>query len=359
MRPRERLFGLVGVGSRVEHLRVKIVHVIAGVGGAAGTSTFVENVIRGQRQLGHEVELVTNDEGDLMQAAERSGSEDSAIFHLHGLWSPLLYRACRVAVRAKIPIVWSTHGMTAPWALHHKWWKKWLPWHLYQKCDLKHAALIHCTTKLEETWNRALGFTNTCIVPLGTKLPPQPPHPPQPSQPKTLLFVGRLYPVKALDNAIRAVTLMKSSIKLRLVGPDQGGHRSELEALCKCLGVQDKVDFVGSKFDADLEAEYWACDGLILVSHTENFGATVADALAHGKPVITSTKTPWQSVIENKCGWWVENSPESLARTFDEFASISDAELNQFGQNGRALVERDYSWASVVKCLLEQYRSLI
>lgn len=146
---------------------MRICHVITGLQKAAGTTTFVENVVREQRALGHEVEVITNaNAADLAVCVGRA-----SVVHIHGLWSPLLHKASQLAQRAKIPVVWSTHGMTAPWALRHKWWKKCAPWYLYQRRDLRRAALIHCTTELEASWNQALGFERTFVVPLGTVLP--------------------------------------------------------------------------------------------------------------------------------------------------------------------------------------------
>ena len=78
-----------------------------------------------------------------------------------------------------------------------------------------------------------------------------------------------------------------------------------------------------------MEREYIACDCLALVSHTENFGATVVDAMAHGKPVVTSDKTPWREVVEHKCGWWVSNAPAKLSAVICEMMAMSDDELRK------------------------------
>jgi len=353
---------------------MKIVHVITGLEKAAGTTTFVENVVREQRAIGHAVDICTNEVEKAGGGGQWWVSKSYDVVHMHGLWSALLHRAARYVRRHGIPIVWSTHGMTAPWSLHHKWWKKFLTWYLYQLPDLRSAALIHCTTDLEAEWNRALGFKNVFVAPLGTSLPSQTSQPFQSSQPsqRTLLYVGRIYPVKALDNAIRAVALMEHPIILRLVGPDQAGHMAELMSLCESLGLPyvkpgeeptaghlqplpKQVQFIGPKYDDDLDKEYWTCDGLILVSHTENFGATVVDAMAHGKSVITSTKTPWTIVADKGCGYWVSNEPDSLARTFDTFALASAQDLNVCGQNGLALVKAEYAWPAIAENLISNY----
>ncbi len=337
---------------------MRVLHVVVGMGKASGVTTFVENVVREERALGHEVEVVTGEQSSCVSSSAYISAFD--VIHIHGLWSPLLHRASRMAAKCKVPVVWSTHGMTAPWSMRHKWWKKIFAWHLYQKRDLKAAVRIHCTTELEAKWNQGLGFSQTFVVPLGTILPRASAG--GGAIGKTLLFVGRIYPVKALDNLIRAFALAlrsqssSSSWRLRLVGPDQAGHLAELKALCDELKLNQpprtEVEFVGPKYGDDLASEYDSCTALALVSHTENFGATVVDALAHGKPVITSTNTPWSIVSERKCGWWISNDVETLAATIVRLFGLSDLCLVEMGANGRTLVEEHYTWPAVTRELM-------
>ena len=392
---------------------MKILHVITGMQKAAGTTTFVENVVNGLRNQGHDVEIVMSPDGFCQ----------CDIIHIHGLWSGLLHKASRFAKTKGIPVVWSTHGMTAPWSMRHKWWKKLPAWLLYQKRDLMHAAAIHCTTEQEVEWNKSLGFKNCFVAPLGTHLPkidqfhsrtPTPTrtsfHSPTPTHNSnyTLLFVGRIYPVKGLVNLIKAWKFVQTQARnsqdlttpfyrynsslqlnhpfsnsnselelnhplsnsnselqlnphwtLRIVGPDQAGHRAELESLVRELNLCDSVEFVGPKFGDALSAEYDNCDCLVLPSFTENFGATIVDAMAHGKPCIASKFTPWQELRERGCGWWVGNDPESLADALMDMMLLDDSERREMGENGRVLVEAKYAWNSVAVKMLKIYEDAI
>ena len=197
-------------------------------------------------------------------------------------------------------------------------------------------------------------------MPLGTHLPEKFDSPAaQTSSCRTLLFVGRIYPVKALDRLIEAFAKVKGEgWKLRIVGPDQAGHQADLVRLCENLNASN-VEFAGPKFAAELDREYAACDCLALVSHTENFGATVVDAMAHGKPVVTSTNTPWQEVVERKCGWWVGNEPDVLAKALREMMSLSDEARAEMGARGRRLVEEKYSWRAVAEQLVAAYQQVL
>lgn len=335
---------------------------------ASGITAFVENVAAELRGLGHTVDVV-----DVSRVERVEGVEEYDIVHLHGIWRPLLHQIAKKATRGRL--VWSTHGMTAPWSMKHKWWKKWLYWRLVQRPDLRRAAVVHATVEKEAEWNRALGLgvggrSRAIVVPLGTHLPERAEdgnltqRRRGAEEGRILLFVGRIYPVKAIDRLIAAFAEAGvAGWKLRIVGPDQAGHLDELKALVaklKARGLVCAVEFVGPKFEAELQAEYELCDMLALVSHTENFGATVVDAMAHGKPVITSTATPWREVTEAqvRCGWWVDNDVESLTAALRTALTTSAEELRAMGARGRALVEAKYTWAAVARQLSAVYEAV-
>lgn len=333
---------------------MRILHIVSGMQKASGVTTFVHNVADGLQKLGHSSDIVTR------QSKQRIKPDGYDVIHIHGLWTPWLHSWAKAAVRADVPIVWSTHGMTAPWSMKHKWWKKCIPWYLYQKRDLRMARAIHCTVASEESWNRALGLKNTFVVPLGTRLPSvsnvqKVKH----ADYHTLLFVGRVYPIKAIDRLIEAFGAVPEEIKkgwrLRIVGPLQDdSYVGRLNQIISQAGVRT-ISFAGPKFDGELEAEYDCCDALALVSHTENFGATVADALAHSKPVITSVHTPWRDVMESQCGWWVPNDVSALSAALVELMKMSDSDRLAMGARGRSLIEREYTWESVSKKLEHAY----
>ena len=332
---------------------MRICHVTIALEGASGVATFVREIDAALKAQGVGSRVITHMEP----------LEDIDVLHIHGLWLKMYHNAAQWAKANNIPVIWSTHGMTAPWAMNHKRWKKLPAWLLYQERDLKKAAAIHCTTDLEAAWNKALGFKNCFIAPLGTHLPKinqfhsrTPTH----NSNYTLLFVGRIYPVKGLVNLIKAWGMCNvDGWKLRIVGPDQAGHLAELESLVRDLHLSDSVEFAGPKFGEELNAEYDKCDCLVLPSFTENFGATVVDALAHGKPCITSTFTPWSELRDCSCGWWVSNEPAALSATISEMMALDDSARSKMGANGRRLVEAKYSWDAVAGMIIRGYREIL
>ena len=248
--------------------------------------------------------------------------------------------------------------------MRYKWWKKLPAWWLYQRRDLKSAGAIHCTTEQEVEWNRRLGFRNCFVAPLGTD--EMPGDSLEERDKKVLLFVGRIHPVKGLENLIRAWGKAigdkpndASRWQLRIVGPDEAGHLAFLSVLVSDLGLEDNVEFPGAKFGEELSAEYENCDCLVLPSFTENFGATVIDALAHGKPCIASTFTPWKELQERGCGWWVSNEPTQLAQAISEMMEVGDDLRHEMGKRGTVLVKEKYTWTAVAERMIEAYQGLL
>ena len=291
------------------------------------------------------------------------------IIHLHGLWDREIRIAARAALEKGIPLVWSPHGMLAPWALKYRWWKKCLPWHLYLKRLLKGASGFHVTSALEKDWIAQLGFRNRVdVIPLGTHLPSEDDvttaHKEKEGQNEhTLLFVGRIHPVKGLDNLVDAwAKVSPKGWRLRVVGGEnKEGYVAALEAKCRDLHVEASVDFAGAKYGEELQRAYAEADCLILPSFTENFGGVVVDALGAGRPVIASDKTPWRELEENpfgKCGWCVPNDPDSLAQAIGEMMAMSDSERDAMGVKGRSLVVAKYTWTAVSEQMMKVYEEM-
>ena len=303
-------------------------------------------------------------------------TEDWDVIHVHGLWDREIRIAAKVAIKKGIPLVWSPHGMLAPWALKYRWWKKCVPWHLYLKNMLRNATVFHATATTEADWIKAAGFDNAVeIVPLGTHLPdlPQTATNSTGSRMRRLLFVGRIHPVKGLENLIRAWAMCNTQgWELRIVGPDAGGYEGHLKDIAVELGCKEDVIFPGPKLGDELTREYLECDCLILPSFSENFGGVVVDAMAAGKPVIASKATPWSELEgrdavsssraskgSQRCGWWVENDPASLATAVSTMMALSDNERKSIGVNGRMLVSNKYTWPAVAQQMAQVYDKLI
>ena len=101
-----------------------------------------------------------------------------------------------------------------------------------------------------------------------------------------VLFVGRLVPYKGVDVLLEALTGLNA---VALIVGD-GPLRAELEAHARQLGISSRVRFLGSVADDELAALYRACHVFVLPSVTrqEAFGVVQLEAMAAGKPVVST-----------------------------------------------------------------------
>lgn len=279
------------------------------------------------------------------------------VIHIHGLWAPVLHFLAARAYSCSIPVVWSPHGMLAPWALKYKWYKKALYWHLCQRRDVARATVIHVTSDLEASWVRTLGFSNPlAIVPLGVEVPQKPAE----ARENILLYVGRIHPVKGLENAIRAWgAIDHAGWKFVFVGPDEDGYVEILQEVSRIVGVDRDVVFLGARFGHELAGLYERCACVILPSFSENFGSTVIEGMSHSCPIIASRGTPWKLIEKYGCGWWVENSIEKLAEAIVDMIRRSSVERLAMGRRGRKVIEEQYSWSAVGEKMMQSYKEIV
>ena len=101
-----------------------------------------------------------------------------------------------------------------------------------------------------------------------------------------VLFVGRLVPYKGVDVLLESMVGLDATALI--VG--QGPLRARLEKQAREIGVADRVRFLGSVDDEELAALYRACNVFVLPSVTrqEAFGVVQLEAMAAGKPVVST-----------------------------------------------------------------------
>jgi N-acetyl-alpha-D-glucosaminyl L-malate synthase BshA len=107
-----------------------------------------------------------------------------------------------------------------------------------------------------------------------------------PSGEKILIHTSNFRKVKRTQDVIRifAKVIQKIPAKLLMVG--DGEQRSDCEQLCRDLGVDDNVRFLG-KQDA-IEEILSVSDLFLMPSESESFGLAALEAMACKVPVITS-----------------------------------------------------------------------
>ncbi|MGH8433922.1 MAG: glycosyltransferase [Pseudomonas sp.] len=285
------------------------------------------------------------------------------VVHNHSLWSMVNVAAGWVVSGRGAKLVTSPRGTLSPWALSRSPGVKRILWPL-QRRTLAKADLLHATSEVEYQEIRTQGFTApVAVVPNGIDLPdllPQQGHM-DGSGMRTLLFLSRIHPTKGLDRLLQAWAQLQDRYpgwRLVIAGRGEAAHVQEVKALANKLGVQ-RVEFPGPLYGEAKAQAYWSADLFVLPTHSENFGMVVAEALAHGCPVVVSKGAPWPGLQTDASGWWVANDIETLAATLDTAMQLPADELVAMGLRGRAWMARDYGWTAIGQKMDAAYRWLL
>jgi glycosyltransferase involved in cell wall biosynthesis len=121
---------------------------------------------------------------------------------------------------------------------------------------------------------------------------------------RLILCVARLEPEKDVQELVRSVSKIDSSIPFYCVIAGDGSERSRLEELVRVAKIQDKVSFLG--FRDDVPSIMKAADIVVLPAPAEPFGLVVVEAMMAALPVIAiDNGGPSEIVVNEQTGFLV------------------------------------------------------
>ncbi|NBQ65903.1 MAG: glycosyltransferase, partial [Verrucomicrobia bacterium] len=199
---------------------------------------------------------------------------------------------------------------------------------------------------------------------------------------KWVLFMSRIHRKKGLDLLLQAWGRQKTGapsglgLRLRLsehvlviAGPEE--DRGYAEKLKKEGGRE--VIWTGELRGEEKWAALGNAEFMVLPSHSENFGIVVAESLAAGRPVVTTTGTPWgeaetpirmkgnnngesMNLERRKCGVICEVA--DLKRGLERLLEFSDKEREEMGARGREWMKEEFSWEAGAGKLIAAYKKM-
>ncbi len=307
--------------------------------------------------------------GLVLAEATRQALQDcpagETVLHIHGLWDVSSLLAARHARRLQIPYVVRPAGMLEPWCMEQKPVRKRLAWLAGYRQMLCHAAAIHTTSQQEAENVQRLGIaTPIAVIPHGVDIPATPLadlHAAREKQPqRTLLFLSRVQRKKGLLNLIEAWSAVQEDFpqwRLVIAGPDEDGHTAEVQAAAQQRSARN-ITFAGPVFGEAKQRLLASSHLLVLPTQSENFGVVVAEALANGLPVITTTAAPWQDLHTHRCGWWTGVTAATLTSTLRQALRTTDETRRQMGQRGQQLVQEKYTWPQMAARTVALYKQI-
>ncbi len=180
---------------------------------------------------------------------------------------------------------------------------------------------------------------------------------------RIILFVGRIIPLKGIDNLLKAMTYLerKEGIKLVVIGGDEHCQTEveRLKDLSRSLKIQESVIFLGLVKQEILPFFYSAANLCVVPSYYESFGLVVLESLACGTPVVATRVGGAESVIRHgETGYVVRNNDSChLADKIALFLSTSNGNTEFVGTVRASVV--NYSWSNITEAILAEYRSVL
>jgi len=182
------------------------------------------------------------------------------------------------------------------------------------------------------------------------------------SDEKIVLFVGRIEPLKGIEQLLKALPHLPDTRGLRLVIVGGDEHSQDeikrLKELSRSLRIAPSVTFLGLTKQDKLPYFYSAADVCVVPSYYESFGLVTLESLACGTPVIATDVGALRNIIQpGKTGYVVaNNNPRNLA----EKLSLLLAEPAEMKSPLaiRATVSR-YVWPNIAEAVTETCRAIL
>ncbi len=108
---------------------------------------------------------------------------------------------------------------------------------------------------------------------------------------ESLLYVGRLDPIKGADVLLHALGLLRKRphMRLRIIGGETNADFARgLHHLAEELSIAERIRWLGRIPNDELPRHYAAADTLIVPSYSESFSIAAAEAMSCATPVIAS-----------------------------------------------------------------------
>jgi glycosyltransferase involved in cell wall biosynthesis len=389
-----------GLTARVPCEGMKILHTVAGLWeGTGGPVSSVTSLCAGLAARGHQITLLTG-KGPMHTAVSSLGTRvrvrteplgpyraghwspafrracleearQADVVHDHGVWLHTNWSSVQMAHRAGRPVVRSPRGMLSPWALARSRVSKKALWVLFERRLFQSTALVHVTSELEQTEIEGLGIaTPSVVIPNGVDLDGEyspsslanarEESPTNAAGRRVVLFLSRIHPKKGLDLLCRmwAELPREEPAALWIAGP---GDRVAIEALQRWIDSQPgpPASYLGQVDGARKLALLSSAWLMALPSYSENYGMVVAEALACGTPVLTTTGMPWSATTAAGCGWVVAPGSADLAGALRAALALSNEEHEAMSGRARALVTRTHSLERTVDQMEARYQSLL
>jgi glycosyltransferase involved in cell wall biosynthesis len=157
----------------------------------------------------------------------------------------------------------------------------------------------------------------------------------------SLLFIGRIHPIKNLHFLLEILAAVKATIQLTIVGSvEDAPYWENCRKIMADLPASIRVEYAGEIANQELPAIIARHHIFALPTKGENFGHAIFEALALGKPVLISDQTPWRGLPSAGAGWDLSlDRPEEFRLAIEEAAAYDGGEYESLCRTTRKYIE--------------------
>jgi glycosyltransferase involved in cell wall biosynthesis len=180
-----------------------------------------------------------------------------------------------------------------------------------------------------------------------------------PGSPFRFLFVGHLVESKGVNYLLEAAALLvrNGADNFEIIIGGDGLERDHLVGLAEELGIQNRCRFLGALSRGQVRESIQQSDVFILPSLHETFGIVLGEAMACGKPVISTRCGGPEFVVNDDVGRLVE--PANPAQLAEVMAKFLKGDLRLDEKTVRASVESRFGPSAFVKGMSQIYDEVL
>ncbi len=179
-----------------------------------------------------------------------------------------------------------------------------------------------------------------------------------------VLFVGRIQPLKGLDIAVEALSLLSDPTSTLMIVGGASGQEGDTEVkrildLIDARGLRERVIFVEPQPHYALSTYYRAADVLVMPSRSESFGLVALEAAACGIPVVAAAVGGLRTLVKDgETGYLIdEREPQQYASAIDRIL-LDPSHAAALGAAAAIQASR-YPWSGLALRLRRIYAELV
>lgn len=169
--------------------------------------------------------------------------------------------------------------------------------------------------------------------------------------PNSIVFFGRLDPIKRLDLIIEAVEHLRNQgfkVIFHIYGASKDAHESLLRAMVSNLNLQNEIKFMPWQESSEIKERLRNYQVVVSASDSESFGLSLLEGIAHGAFAVMGSHLPNSHFVEkNGLGVLVSEQKSEKYAAAIEFAIKNCYKLSEDTKPTNSLTH--FEWDSVIE----------